>query len=120
MGFFRWFYQNICQREYPLVTVPEINWWWVSLFLRTYDVPYSEFSPDKIFLVFSKSAKKDWGITDDDIPDMTEYILEHEYLHIIINHLIGFEASHKLNNVNRFSLNTRGSIWRFRNGGGLD
>jgi hypothetical protein len=107
MGFFWWLFQNVFRREYPLISIPR--------FPRS-NVPYSTFFPNKISLTFSKFTKQIWKITDDNISDIIEAILEHEYLHIIIEHKISYLATNKLNNIHRFDLTTNQLTWCFRDG----
>lgn len=110
MDFFKWLYQNIFQREYPLVCVPRFP---------LSSMPYSmvlPFFPSKISLTFSKLTKQIWEVTDDNISGMIEPILEHEYLHIIIENQVGYRATHKLNNINRLDLTTNQLTWHFKDG----
>jgi hypothetical protein len=107
MGLFRWLYQNVFQREYPLISIPRFPY---------RHVPYATFSPNEISLTFSKLAKEVWQITDDDISNIIEAILEHEYLHLILDNQINSEANHQLNNIHRFLIPTNELIWEFRDG----
>lgn len=107
MGFFRWLYQDIFRREYPLISIPRFPY---------RHVPYASFSPNEISLTFSKLAKKVWQITDDDISNIIEAVLEHEYLHLVLDQRIGSKVTHQLNDVHRFLIVTNELIWEFRDG----
>jgi len=104
MGFFRWFYQNVLQREYPLISVPR--------FPRA-EVPYISWCPTKISFVFHDLVKAVWGINDDNIAQISTAILEHEIIHDIVRKVAGWRATHSLNHVNRFGVTNMTLIWMF-------
>jgi hypothetical protein len=107
MGFFRWFYQNIFQREYPLIFIPKFT---------VLNVPHISWRPTRISLCFSKRVVESWEINEDNIVDITFTVLEHEYLHDAIKKVVGQEATHKFNNVNRFERESNQLLWAFRDG----
>jgi len=107
VGIFRWIYQNIFHREYPLILIPKYP-------MR--GMPYATFAPDQICLTYSKQVIALWKLDWAYIEQITEALLEHEYLHLIISKVAGCFATHKFNNVNRFDLSTNELFWMFRDG----
>jgi len=98
----RWVIENLLQREYPLISIP--------IFPKT-EVPYTTWCPHKISLCFTQRIKSWWGITDDSIDEITEAVIEHEYIHVVLLKVAGWKATHSLNRVNRYDLTTRRLCW---------